>query len=235
MYKRYNKKHDYSYTLGAYPTIELMNHKPDCVIEVVTHSSFSQPENEGNHLIHKLAAQNNIPLRCCDRLIEKLAPKENCYVIGFFSKYAQSLEHNNHLVLVNPSNYGNLGTIIRTMLAFECYDLATIEPSVDPFNPETIRASMGAVFRVSFELFKDFNSYRKKFPQYHSYMMMTDGKTTLTDAHIEYPYSIVFGNESSGLPEIFKKNGNTISIKQSKDVDSLNLAVSVGIVLHHLS
>jgi len=44
----------------------------------------------------------------------------------------------------------------------------------------------------------------------------------------------VFGNESSGLPGEFAALGQPVRIAQSPEVDSLNLAISTGIALHHL-
>ena len=43
------------------------------------------------------------------------------------------------MVLVNPSDMGNMGTIIRTMLGFNYVNLAIIRPGVDVFDPRVIR------------------------------------------------------------------------------------------------
>jgi len=240
MYKRYNKKYDYSYCLGAYPTIELLSKRFKYAIEVIEHSSFNEKSindnrSAGRQKLYDLAKEKQINVRVNDRIVEKLSRKGNCYVIGFIKKYRLQLSRNNHLVLSNPSNTGNLGTILRTMLAFNCYDLAIIEPAVDIFYPETIRSSMGALFSIRFDYFSSWESYHKAFPNHYYYMMMTDGRTPLKELSVEQPYSLVFGNESAGLEPYYKSFGNTVRIEQSDMVDSINLAVSVGIALHHLS
>ena len=55
---------------------------------------------------------------------------------------------------------GNLGTIIRTMAGFGFANLVLIRPAADVFDPKTVRASVGTVFRLSFEYFDTFNDYR---------------------------------------------------------------------------
>ena len=96
----------------------------------------------------------NIPVNINNKLIRYLSPKENCYAIAIFDKYNNNLDDNeNHLVLVNPSNGGNLGTIIRSSLGFGIKNIAIIRPGVDMFNPKRIRASMGAIFGVNNRIF----------------------------------------------------------------------------------
>jgi TrmH family RNA methyltransferase len=230
--RRYNKTLDYSYTFGMYPTIELLRAKPDSVVRVVTHSKLSG--EEGSRIISALAAKHGIPVECNDRLIDRLSPKDICYVVGVFTKYYPELSEDNHVVLVNPGNSGNLGTIIRSMLAFDFSDLAIIRPSMDIFHPDTVRASMGALFSINFRLFDDIGSYREKFSTHNLYLFMTEGRDTLDEVSFRHPYSLVFGSEPSGLPRRYKEFGNTVRIAHSDRVDSLNLAISASIVLHHL-
>ena len=43
------------------------------------------------------------------------------------------------------------------------------------------------------------------------------------------PFSLVFGNEQSGLPAVFQTYGQSVFIPQSDKIDSLNLSVAVSI------
>ena len=54
-----------------------------------------------------------------------------------------------HVVLVNPADMGNLGTVARTMAGFGFGELAVVTPAADVFHPKTVRASMGALFRLN--------------------------------------------------------------------------------------
>jgi len=232
-YKRYNTDLNYSYTFGIYPTIELLQNQAKFVVKIVLHSKFSS--EKGSQLLKENMAKYGIEIEHNDRLIQVLSPKENCYVVGVFKKYYPTLvKDTNHVVLVNPRNPRNLGTIIRSMLAFDFCDLAIIKPAVDNFNPDTIRASMGALFSIRFQLFNNINDYLDAYGTRDFFSLMTGGTNVLSDTKFSEPYSLIFGNESSGLPAEYSQFGESVSIPQSKKVDSLNLAISSSIVLYHL-
>jgi TrmH family RNA methyltransferase len=126
---------------------------------------------------------------------------------------------------------GNMGTIIRTMLGFGFLDLAVIGTSADIYHPDVIRASMGAFFQLRFQRFDNFSAYRDSFPR-NFYPIMTDGRVSLNKLTFNDPYGLIFGSESKGLPQEYKKYGISTNIPQSEAIDSLNLAISVGITLY---
>lgn len=225
--KPYKKDAEYSYTLGAFPTYELILSKPDKVLKVVAHSSYTDMDG-----LNDICRQHKIPVEINDKLIGKLSDKENCYVAGIFKKYTCELSKDkSHVVLVNPGNMGNLGTIIRTLVGFGIYNLAIILPGADIFNPKTVRASMGALFKINFQLFDSFEEYRKIFPHHDIFTFMLNGEHTLNikDCPETKLFSLVFGNEATGLDDSFLNAGTSVMIPQTKDVDSLNLTIAVGI------
>lgn len=225
--KPYKKDADYSYTLGAFPTYELIKAKPKQVRKVILDTSFTDKE----HLI-TLCEENKISFEFNNKLIAKISDKENCYVAGVFDKYTCKLRSDKpHIVLVNPSNMGNLGTILRTAVGFGIYDLAIILPGADIYNPKTVRSSMGALFRLNFDQFQSFSEYRNQFNQHEIFTFMLDGEKPLTlqDCPKAKLYSLVFGNEATGLDSSYLEVGTSIIIPQSPDVDSLNLTIAVGI------
>lgn len=225
--KPYKKGVDYSYTLGAFPTIELIKTKPDIVTCVYVHSSFTDKEH-----ITSLCKEHHIPVMENDKLIHRISDKENCFVIGVFHKFETVLEENKpHIVLVNPSNMGNLGTIIRTAVGLGIYNIACITPSADLFNPKTIRSSMGAFFRINHQYFDSFTEYRKQYKEHDVFTFMLNGENTLEIQNCPKTelFSLVFGNEATGLDDSFLNVGTSICIPQSKDVDSLNITIAVGI------
>ena len=154
--KLYKKGDDTTYTLGVFPTIELLKTKPQQVVRVVVHSSIEK--NKGYPLIQKLCQQNHIPIDIHDKTIEKLSPKSNCFAIGVFKIYSDELMEGNHVVLVNPMDMGNIGTIMRTMLGFGYLNLVIIRPAADIFDPKVIRASMGSLFHLNIVYYDDFQT-----------------------------------------------------------------------------
>ena len=228
--KRYKKNFDYSYSFGIFPTLELLTHRSEEVIRVVAHSKGEI--SDGVAEIRSRCEALNIPFEVNDKLVNKLAHKGNVYVFAAFEKYEMTLQGGaNHLLLVNPSDMGNLGTIIRTMLGFGVRDLALLRPAADLFNPHVVRASMGAVFALNAHYFEDLEAYRNAF-RHPLYPFMLNAERNLQEVAFASPFTLVFGPEGPGLPENYREVGPSVLIPQDALVESLNLAVAVGIALY---
>lgn len=233
--KRYQRKLSYSYTFGPYPTFELLECMPHMVEMVLIHSSLSGDIREK---LERRCDPYQIPLTESDRLVEKLRDKESCLVIGVFRKYQDLLDsYADHVVLVNPSDSGNLGTIMRTCVGFGMEYLACIEPAVDLFHPKTVRASMGSLFHLHCMTFPSFAEYQKMYGAGRQmYPFMLKGAVPLTEADPgEEFFTLIFGNESSGLPDEFLEIGQSVVIEHSRKIDSLNLSLAAGIGIYEFA
>lgn len=233
--KSYTKTAEYSYTLGVFPTIQLLKTKPETITRVILSSMGAK--NSGVPLIYELCEQYNIQVEINDKIINKLSKKGNCFAIGVFNKYTTELEDNHHIVLVNPGDMGNLGTIMRTMIGFDYKNLVIIKPGVDAFDPKVIRASMGAIFDLNIQYFDSFEEYYKLYNSHDIYPLMLKGAKnihTIQPNHTKY-HTLVFGNESSGLPDEYLNYGQSVFIPHSNKIDSLNLSMALGITLTHFS
>ncbi len=227
--KSYRKESFYSYTLGAFPTIELLKKHSKDVLKIIIHSSFKN--EEVLNMIADLKGNSEVIIN--DRLIEKLTKKENCFIIGIFKKYKMRLDENSdHIVLHNPSNMGNFGTILRSALGFHIKDIAIIRPGVDIFDPKVLRSAMGAFFSLSIEYFETYEEYIKRFPEHQKITFMLQAKETLQQKSFDnIKTSLVFGNEATGLP-IELLDDNSVLISHSNEIDSLNLPNAVSIALY---
>jgi TrmH family RNA methyltransferase len=225
--KPYKKEFDYSYTLGAFPTFELLDTRPEVVRAVVLHPGFTDRER----MMARCTA-HGIPVREDERLLARISPKENCYAAGVSAKYEDHLASDrDHVVLVNPGDMGNLGTIMRTLAGFGIRDLGVIAPCADRFHPRTVRASMGALFRLRVEMFSSFAAYTQQHRVRDVFPFMLDGTRSLrvSDCPVSARYTLVFGNEATGLDAAFGEVGQSVVIPQTAAVDSLNLPIAVGI------
>ena len=226
-WKRYKKDGEYSYTLGPFPTFELLRRRPNVVQEVFYHPTFTDREH-----LESVCRTQGIPCRESAKQLARLSDKENCYAAAVFSKYADRLDpERDHVVLVNPSDMGNLGTILRTMAAFGLKDLALIEPCADPFHPKAVRSSMGALFHARVARFPSFEDYRSICGNRDFFPFLLDGgqPLSLSQCPLTPCFSLIFGNEASGLPASFSGIGQSIFIPQSPAVDSLNLSVAAAL------
>lgn len=229
--KPYKRDFNHSYSLGVFPTLELLDAQSESVLKVLVSSKGAR--NAGVRKLQDLCNHHNIRIETDDRAIERLSQKENTFAVGVFRKYESELAPNkSHVVLVNPGDMGNLGTIARTMLGFGIKDLALVRPAVDMFDPKVIRAAMGAIFRLRCRYFDTFDDYRRAFNAHKRYPFMTAGHEALDQATFDPPYSLIFGNESSGLPAEYRETGTSITIRHSPEIDSLNLPMAVGIALY---
>lgn len=226
----YNRSLSYSYALGAFPSLQCIDAKPDIARRLLIHPNGMQ--SEGVRLLREKCAQLHVREEMAERVLRRESKKENCFAALVFDKYQAVLEKQaNHVVLNAVSDSGNLGTALRSCLGLGIRNVACIQPCVDIFEPHTVRASMGAIFSMNVRVFDTFESYRKLFPQHALYPFMLTGSTELQSAaaKAQKPFSLVFGNEGSGLPEEFAKMGTPVRIPMSDAIDSYNLAVSVAI------
>lgn len=235
-WKRYRAKSEISYSFGSFPTFELLKSRADVAEAVLVHPDLTAGPKEK---LQQACRAAGVPCLENAKAVERLRDKENCTVIGVFRKYADSLPGNtNHVVLVNPGDAGNLGTIIRSCVGFGIRDIAVIEPAADHFQPKVIRASMGSIFAARVARFADFEAYRKDCGEARiCYPFMLDGERRLgTFSHpVDVPFSLVFGNEASGLDARFRDIGRSVVIAHTDSIDSLNLALAAGIGLYEFS
>ena len=227
------KKSSTTYSIGVYPTVELISN-PSIQVKKIYMSSKSD-QNRGIQKIIKYAKNKNLPISRDDNFIRRVSGMENAYVVVEFYKYESKLEPNaNHLLLVNINDMGNTGTILRTCLAFNVQNVGLVKPCVNIFDPKVVRASMGALFKLKHEYFDNFENYLKK---YHNniYILTGDGKEQIQNILFKKPFTLIFGGESAGVPNNLKNLGTTVKIPFSSNVDSLNISVAAGICLFYAS
>ena len=225
----YRKDSDQTYGLGATVVMEYLLHSREKVKGVILHPQFRSEETVSK--IRSLCG-SGIPVSVEEKPFNILSKKENCFVICVIEKTEEKIGAGNHMVLVNPSNAGNMGTIMRSCLGFGVRDMAIIPPAADHFDPKVIRASMGAAASVRTEVFNSFDEYAARFPVNHLYPFMLDGSTKLHETVIEKPFSLIMGNEATGLPSEFSKIGRAIRIDHSNAIDSLNITIAASIGLY---
>ena len=226
---------DYSYAPGIFPSMECLLYRPESVRRLLVHSAAAGREGIGK--LTELAEAHRIRIEEADRALGRISGKENCFAAAVFGKFRDELRKDRpHVVLHRPGDSGNAGTILRTSLGFGTEDIALIRPCVDVFDPRTVRASMGSLFRLRVRVYDSFEEYRAEFPDRQLYPFMLDASVPLREIReIPEVYSLVFGNEGSGLPAEFASMGQPVRIESSDKVDSLNLAIAAGIGIYYFS
>jgi len=135
------------------------------------------------------------------------------------------------IVLDDINDPGNLGTIIRTADWFGIKHLVCSSNTVDYLNSKSISASKGSFLRVNV-VYTNLEEYFKtqKRNVFGAYM---DG-ILLESVKIEKGDLIVLGNESNGISDKVKPYiTQKITISGGNSTESLNVAISAGIILNH--
>jgi TrmH family RNA methyltransferase len=196
-------------------------------------------ESDGVRELRRRCAELGVREEEAPRALEREAHKQNCFAAIVFSKSEQALRPDtNHAVLHNISDSGNLGTILRTALGFGVEDIALIRPCVDVFDPKAVRASMGSLFSLRVRMYDDYESYAGAFAGRPVYPFMLDASIPLGEAlkgKQPGPWTLVFGNEGTGLPASFAAVGQPVRIESGNRIDSLNLAVAAAIGLYEFT
>jgi TrmH family RNA methyltransferase len=136
------------------------------------------------------------------------------------------------------SDAGNLGTILRSMVWFGITSIILSPGCVDVYNPKVVRASAGAIFAAS--IFTDIPLNQAvsllKPQEYQIVGAIPQGGQTFAEIKFKNRILLVFGSEASGLSESAQKLlDRSLTIPRQGNMESLNLAVSAGIIFYHMT
>lgn len=141
------------------------------------------------------------------------------------------------LALMGLQDPGNLGTIIRSAEAFGVTAILATSKTVSAFNPKSVRASAGSIFRIP--VFQNLGE-QSLFQKFKSRNVMTVA-TSLKSVHsvdaaaLRLPLALFIGQEAKGLPEaVIASCQQQIRIPTSDSVQSLNAAIAAGILLYEI-
>lgn len=138
------------------------------------------------------------------------------------------------LVIDQLQNPGNLGTLIRSALAFDFEGIYIVNHSVDPFSPKVIRSSMGAVLHIP--IFeggsKELEAFLKQ-NHFHVYVADANG-VPVEKTSFKKPTALILGNEAHGSTFKNADEFTKISIP-IQNVDSLNVAIAGSLIMYQVS
>jgi len=141
------------------------------------------------------------------------------------------------VVLVEPNDPGNLGTIIRTADAAGA-DAVVVDGGVDPYNGKVVRASVGTLFHLPV-VSCAVEDLLAGAAQRGIAALATTGRASATlddlatDGTLARPTAWLFGNEAHGLPaSVLAAADREVRVPIYGRAESLNLAVAAGICLY---
>lgn len=132
---------------------------------------------------------------------------------------------------------GNFGSMIRTASAVGAAGFILLDENADPYDPATVRASMGALFTQRFVRTTPEQLTQWKLPRQWK-VIGTSPTAQLSYRQADFkttPTIVLFGSERKGLrTELLAICDAVVSIPMSTKIDSLNIAVAAGVVLYEV-
>lgn len=125
----------------------------------------------------------------------------------------------------------NVGAIIRSAVAFGFNNVYAVN-SADPFSPKSVRASMGGIFRANVIC----GQREEILPKVCLPIVVADmGGENVNNFKPLGNICLVIGNEGNGVSQqVLKKASHVIAIPMENQMESLNAAVSAGILMYQL-
>jgi TrmH family RNA methyltransferase len=135
------------------------------------------------------------------------------------------------IILENIQDPGNLGAIIRAADAFETREVIVSGACADLYNPKTVRASAGAIFRQRVAPMTARDIAGLKAEGVRIYGAAAGGGTGVREAELSGA-AVAIGNEGGGLSaQLLELCDGTISIPMAPAAESLNAAVAAAIIM----
>lgn len=158
-------------------------------------------------------------------------------ISAIYNISAFPISNNKSTIYLNHINDpGNLGTIMRTMLAFDFHNLIVDEKCADIYNIKTISAAKDALFKINILHDKDRTWLTKNKHKLPIYVSNAHQGKDLDNFQAADQFCLVMGSETHGVsPEIINMANENIKINLSKNIESLNVAIATAIFLYKLN
>ncbi|MDC0558988.1 RNA methyltransferase [Candidatus Izimaplasma bacterium] len=165
-----------------------------------------------------------------EMVLEKLAQTKNPQGVLCVCEKVKSKELTDKvLILEKLQDPGNLGTLMRSALAFG-FNTIVLDNTVDIYNDKVLRSTQGAIFKLNIVLSNtlDFINSHHEYTYYGTAMNGED----LTVINKSEKLALILGNEGAGVSEEVKNaTYKNITIK-TDNVESLNVGVAGSIIMY---
>lgn len=239
----YSAADSHTCAFGSYAVLEALRHRPHAVTAVIHGEQLTGARLESLEAACRAAA---VPLTLDRHTLARLRSRSDVEALAVVRKSERPLRSDSdHVLLVRPSQPGNLGTAIRSLVAFGFDELALVAPLVDAWSPHVVRASVGLRFAVSCQVFADEAAYLSACGVRTIYLFDAAAAAEIADVAFEPPFTLAFGPEGArGEPAGDAKwtcrwpgpaaagaGPSSIGVRIASDrrAESLNLAVAVSL------
>ena len=225
-------------------------------IKKLQNKKYRDQENlfivEGEHLVKEAFSLSRLELLIVEENYDIDIDIPKMIVSGKVMKYLSELETPTHylgVVKKNNNNFigkriialdgvqdpGNLGTIIRSSVAFNFDTILLSKDCVDTYNSKVLRATQGMILKVNI-IRCDLCEVLSKLDNYKIYSTSVVNGKNIKDVKEKNNVVVVMGNEGTGVTkEVQELCNDFIYIPMNKNCESLNVAVASSIIMHELN
>ena len=157
-------------------------------------------------------------------------------IVAVFEKIEKPLDFDKIVIYLNAINDpGNLGTILRTAVAFNIENIVVDEKCADIYSSKTISAAKDAIFKLNIAKDDQGKILKQIKNEMKVYATSLEGEEDLENIFPKEKFCLVLGNEANGVEEgILKEADKLVKIKMSQNIESLNVAVAAGILFREI-
>lgn len=139
--------------------------------------------------------------------------------------------------LIGLSNHDNVGGIFRNAAAFGAHGVLLDQETCDPLYRKAVRVSVGGALVVPFTRASSADAMVQALEaaSFDILALSPAGREILSEVRPSRRTALLLGAEGPGLPPDLLARTRTVSIPMSGGFDSLNVATTSGIALHHLA
>lgn len=163
------------------------------------------------------------------KISSNVSPEGIVFVCNIVERKPKTMKKVVYLDKVNDP--GNIGTIIRTALAFDYDAVILSEGCCDCYNEKVVSATKGALFSLPI-LHGDLAEFKQGKKVIVS--ALSDKAIDLKDLKRPDSFILVVGNEANGVSQEILKQADIIAKISIQNIDSLNVGVAAGIFMNHL-
>ena len=157
-------------------------------------------------------------------------------IMGICKKITEKEIGKKLVILDGVQDPGNLGTIIRSSVAFNIDTIVLSKDCVDLYNSKVLRATQGMIFNINIieKDIKEIIPFLRE-NNYKIYGTKVNGGKSLKNIEKNNKFAIIMGNEGSGVkPNILDMCSDYIYIDMNESCESLNVGVATSIILYEL-
>jgi TrmH family RNA methyltransferase len=241
--KKYRRQEGVYFVEGVRIVLAAVEHQ--AAIETIVFSSELLTSEKAWQMI---AEQRHAGTPCVDlsrEVYQSISTRENAVGLGAIVSFSGTAigdlkvdQKSLFVALVEVSEPGNLGTILRIIDAVGASGLILVGPSVDPYHPTAVKASMGSVFSIPLCQLKDIDSLISWSESQAIHVVATSAHAdrSYRQNGYHFPALLLLGSEGEGLSdEVIRKTELAVSIPMRGSSSSLNLAVATGIILYEVA